>query len=230
MKTKITVLMTALIMLDIFLSACAGSNAEATPTLSIEAVQTMAVATFSGGLTQTAFAAPTNTFLPTSTPAPTLSIATLANVTPFGTGIVNANPVTACYGLAYVNDVTIPDNTPMTPGQVFTKTWKVRNSGTCAWDAGFKFAFTSGDAMSGVTYTLPQSVPANTQIDISIAMTAPSKTGSIKGSWRMSNAAGQAFGDEVYLVILVGGAATNTGAPAASTATLTPAVTETPAQ
>ena len=223
--------MTALITLGLFSNACAGSNAEATPTLSVEAVQTMAVATFSGGLTQTAIAAPTNTFLPTSTPPPSLSIATLANVTPFGTGIINANPVTACYGLAYVNDVTIPDNTPMTPGQAFTKTWKVRNSGTCAWDAGFKFAFTSGDAMSGVTYTLPQSVPANTQIDIPIAMTAPNKTGSIKGSWRMSNAAGQSFGDEVYLVILVGGvggAATNTGASAANTATSPPIITDTP--
>ena len=231
MKTKTTVLMTALIMFGLFISACGGSDAEATPTLSVDAVQTMAVATFSGGLTQTALAAPTNTFLPTSTPAPTFSIATLANVTPFGTSTISSNPVMSCNSLSYVNDVTIPDNSPMTPGQTFTKTWKVKNSGTCAWDAGFKFAFTSGEAMGGVTYTLPQSVPANTQIDISIAMTAPSKTGSLKGNWRMSTAAGQSFGDEVYLVILVGGAAgaaTNTSAPAASTATSAPTVAETP--
>jgi hypothetical protein len=67
-------------------------------------------------------------------------------------------------------------------------------------------------------------VPANTQIDISIAMTAPSKTGSIRGNWRMSTAAGQFFGDEIYVVVLVGGAggtATNTSAPA-------PTVTPTP--
>lgn len=231
MKTKITVLMTALVML---ISACAPSEPEPTPTLSVDAVQTMAVATFSGGLTQTALAAPTNTPSPTSTLALAFTAATLANITPFGTTIVNANPVSTCNALAYVNDVTIPDNTPMTPGQTFTKTWKVRNSGTCAWDAGFKFAFTGGDALGGATYTLPQSVPANTQIDISIAMTAPNKTGSIRSNWRMSTAAGQFFGDEVYVVILVGGTAsggtaTNTSAPAASTATLTVVPTATTA-
>jgi hypothetical protein len=161
-------------------------------------------------------------------PAPTLS-----NVTSFGTSVVSTSPVTACNGLAYVSDVTIPDNTPMTPGQTFTKTWKVRNSGTCAWEAGFKFAFTTGDAMGGTTYVLPQNVPAGTQIDISIAMTAPSKTGSIKGSWRMSTATGQFFGEEVYLIILVGGAtgtATNSGAATTpGTATSTPTSTATTA-
>ena len=90
--------------------------------------------------------------------------------------------------------------------------------------------------MSGATYTLPQSVPANTQIDISIAMTAPSKTGSIRGSWRMSTAAGQFFGDEVYVEILVGGAAAagttatnaSASAPVVNTATSTPTATVAP--
>jgi hypothetical protein len=126
--------------------------------------------------------------------------------------------------MAYVNDVTIPDNTVMTPGQSFTKTWKVLNNGTCAWEAGFKFAFTGGDAMSGATYTLPQSVPVNSQIDISVAMTAPNKTGSIRGNWRMSTAAGQFFGDEVYVMIMIGGGtgATNTSAPVVETVTPSP--------
>jgi hypothetical protein len=176
------------------------------------------VATFSGGLTQTALAAPTNTPTPTSTVAP-LPTATLANITPLATTIV-ANPTSSCNMMSYVNDVTIPDNTPMTPEQTFTKTWKVKNSGTCAWEAGYKFAFTGGDAMSGETYTLTESVPANAQVELSVPMTAPNKTGSIRGNWRMSTTAGQFFGDEVYLIILVGG--TNTSEPAAATATATP--------
>jgi hypothetical protein len=196
-------------------------------------MQTLAVATFSAQLTQTALAAPTNTPIPTNTPAATLSIATLANVTPFGVGA--ASPTASCYRLSYVNDVGIQDNANMNAGQTFTKTWKVRNSGTCAWDAGFKFAFTGGDAMGGVTYTLPSSVPANTEIDISVNMTAPNKTGSVRGNWRISTAAGQFFGDEVYVAIQVGGGAivgtaTNTSVAAttaAPTTTSTP-VTATP--
>ena len=163
MKTKTTVLMTIVIMFSLLMSGCGGSSAEATPTLSVEAIQTNAVATFSGGLTQTALAAPTNTPTPTNTFTP-LPIATLVNITPLATTIV-AIPTSSCNMMSYVNDVTIPDNTPMTPGQTFTKTWKVKNSGTCAWEAGYKFAFTGGDAMGGATYTLPQSVPANTQIE-----------------------------------------------------------------
>jgi hypothetical protein len=113
--------------------------------------------------------------------------------------------------MAFVSDVTILDNTPVTPGQVFTKTWKVTNNGSCAWDAGFKFAFTTGDAMSGVTYTLPSAVAVNAIIDISVTMTAPlNKTGKVQGNWRMSTAGGQFFGNEVYVIILVGG---STGTP-----------------
>jgi hypothetical protein len=233
MKTKKTIFISVVMLIGLMISACGESEASATPTLSVEAIQTFAVATFSNGLTQTALAAPTQTPMPTQTIAPLLPIATLANITPFAT-TVSVNPTSACNRMSYVNDVTIPDNTPMTPGQTFTKTWRVKNSGTCAWEAGFKLAFTGGDAMSGATYSLPQSVPANGEVEISIAMTAPNKTGSIRGNWRMSTAAGQFFGDEVYVMILIGGTstggtATNTGAPTiVNTAIATSIPTETP--
>jgi hypothetical protein len=229
MKIKTTALITIVIMLSPLMSGCSGSDAESTPTLSVESIQTHAVAAFSGGLTQTALAAPTSTPTQTSTITPLPLIATPVSLAPFAT-MTSMKPTSSCYMLTFVNDVTIPDNTPMIPGKNFTKTWKVRNSGSCAWDTGFKFAFTGGDAMSGATYTLPQSVPANTEMDISVAMTAPSKTGSIRGNWRMSTAGGQFFGDEVYLVILVGGTggtATSTGEAGEETAASEPTATET---
>ena len=219
-----TSVQTLVVVGALLLTSCGGSEAEPTPTLSVEEIQTQAIETFAAAVTLTALAAPSNTPSPTLTPAPTFApLATSTAGTQFG---VTPNPiatsVTSCYGLTFVSDVTIPDNTPMTPGQSFTKTWKVRNSGSCAWDAGFKFAFTGGDAMSGVTYTLPSSVAAGAVIDLSIAMVAPNKTGSIRSNWRMSTAGGQFFGDEVYVVIVVGGTAstaTATGGAATSTAT-----------
>jgi hypothetical protein len=230
MKAKTTVLMTVLTIFGLFTSAC-GGEADGTPTPGTEAIMTAAVGTFTGAMTQTALFAPTKTVTPTPSATATLfSAATLPNVTPFGTtsgtGGVVANTTASCYRLSYVADVTIPDSTPMNPGQTFTKTWKVRNTGSCAWDAGFKFAFTGGDNMQAVTYSLPQSVPANTEINISIDMTAPTnKTGNLRSNWRMSTASGQYFGDEVYVLIAVGGgaAATNTGAASGSTATTAPA-------
>ncbi len=236
MKTQITALMAVLIIFGLLTSACAG-EADGTPTPGTDAIMTAAVGTFTGAMTQTALSAPTKTMTPTAAITPTLfSAATLPNITPFGTtsgvGAV-VNTTASCFRLSYVADVTIPDSTPMNPGQTFTKTWKVRNTGSCAWDAGFKFAFTGGDNMQGVTYSLPQSVPANTEINISIAMTAPTnKTGQLRSNWRMSTATGQYFGDEVYVLIAVGGAAagtaTNTGAAPGSTSTTTPSATATP--
>jgi hypothetical protein len=210
----------------ILLASCGAGNApEATPTLGVDQIQTAAVATFSSALTLTAMAAPTNTVTPTVQPSPTLSTpaTTIAGGIPLtgttpGAAVAGAASTASCYGLTFVSDVSIPDNTQMDPGKSFTKTWKVQNSGSCAWDAGFKFQNTGGEAM-GSTVTLPSSVPAGQTYDISVPMTAPDKTGTLRSNWRMATANGQYFGDEVYVAIVVGNAsapaATNTSGPAA---------------
>ena len=85
-----------------------------------------------------------------------------------------------------------------------------------------KFAFVGGEQMSGATYTLPSAVPVNTEIDISVTMVAPSKAGTLRGNWRMQTAAGQFFGDEVFVQIVVGGA---TLTPTKGSPTATPTAT-----
>ncbi|MCI0549634.1 MAG: hypothetical protein L0287_01630 [Anaerolineae bacterium] len=221
----------SLVMISILLlTACGATPAELTPTLNPDQIRTEAVATFSSALTLTALAAPSDTPIPTLTPAPTFPpLATSTAGTPFVSGPTIA-PTTGCYGLAFVSDVTIPDNTAVTPGQTFTKTWRVRNTGTCVWDAGFKFAFVSGDAMGGTTQTLAASVAAGTEFNVSVPMTAPTnKSGAVQGYWRMSTAAGQFFGDQVYVLVVVGGtAATSTGTSTSSGATATPTPSATP--
>lgn len=220
-----------LIIGALLLTSCGATVPDLTPTVTFGAdeIRTQAVGTFSADLTQTALFAPTDTPEPTLTPAPTLATSTAG--TPFGAATsagIGATAATSCYGLTFVSDVTIPDNTQMDPGETFTKTWKVLNSGSCAWDAGFKFALTGGDAMGSSTLTLPSSVAAGSQFDLSVPMIAPSTSGTFRGNWRMSTSTGQFFGDEVYVVIVVGAGAapTNTGAAATSapadTATPTP--------
>ena len=221
----------------LLLSACGATPADLTPTVTVNPndVRTQAVQTFAADLTLTAFMAATNTPAATVTPLATFTV----GATSTGGAVIGTTPVvgatSSCYGLAFVSDVTIPDNTPVTAGQAFTKTWKVRNAGSCAWDAGFKFAFTGGEQMGGATFTLPSSVAAGAVFDISVPMTAPNKSGTLRGNWRMSTAAGQFFGDEVYVQVVVGGgtAPTNTGAAATSTtgapaATATATATSTP--
>lgn len=222
------------LLLGLLLSACGSGDANATPTFSVEMAQTLAVATFSEAQTQTAIAMPTNTSTPTITPSPSPTI-TLAvtNTTgaPVGSGVV-VQPTSSCYSMAFVTDVTIPDNTSMKPGQTFTKTWRVKNNGTCAWESGFKFNFIGGEAMGGATLNLDKAVSPGTETELSVAMTAPSTSGSHRGNWRMANATGTNFGDEVYVIITVSGSAattsTATSTGVAAQATATPTSTGTP--
>jgi len=162
------------------------------------AVQTAAVATFVSRLTQTASAQPTftstSTLVPTSTPTFINVNVTEATIT----------PTPSCYRLRWIKDVTIPDFSKMHAGETFTKTWQVSNSGTCAWQPGFQFAFYGGDPMGGSNYILTQAVSPGEQMNLSIPMTAPSGAGIIISTWRMS-VNGWFFGDALTVKIDLGG-------------------------
>jgi len=224
MQNKKLVMMLTLLA-ALVLSACGGSDAEATPTLSMEQIQTLAVMTYQAQLTQTALAQPTSTPVPTNTPVPVVTFAeptTSSGIVATSTS-ASSGQSSACYGLSYVRDVTIPDNTELTPGQSFTKTWLVSNTGTCAWEAGFVFNVVAGEAMSGVAVTLNQAVEPGRQYEFSVPMVAPTnKTGELKGTWRLSDANGNFFGDGVFVVVEIGSAAT---AAPTGTATATPTAT-----
>jgi type II secretory pathway pseudopilin PulG len=204
-RTKLVIVLTLLAVLG--LSACGGSE-ESTPTVSVEQIQTLAVMTYQAQLTQTALAMPTSTPLPTDTPVPVATFP-ISSGSPAAINTTAAGGSSSCYGLTYVRDVTIPDNTEVTPGQSFTKTWLVSNSGTCAWEAGFIFNIVSGEAMGGTSLTLDQTVEPGRQYEFSVPMVAPSDTtGELKGTWRLSDANGNFFGDGVYVLVDVGAAAT----------------------
>lgn len=224
---KLLILALVAISGSLVLSACGASTPEPTPTLSVEAIQTSAIATFSAGLTQTAISMPADT--PTPTPAPT---GTAIPTRTSGAG----TPTGVCLWLTWVRDVSIPDNTVMIPGQTFTKTWLVKNTGNCAWEAGFKLIFTSGDAMGGVTLVLSSAINPDTETQLSIPMTAPNTTGTLRGSWRMADASGTFFGDYMWVIINLTGTTTTvvptaiggTTTPGTPTYTPTPSVTPTP--
>ncbi|MBN1977356.1 MAG: PD40 domain-containing protein [Anaerolineae bacterium] len=116
-------------------------------------------------------------------------------------------------GSQYVADVTIPDNTVFAPGASFVKTWRVRNSGTCDWDAGFQLVFVSGEQMGGPAGVTLPAVPAGGQTDISVNLTAPSAYGTYKGTWRLRSDEGMVFGTNLTVLIVVPAPATDTPVP-----------------
>lgn len=157
----------------------------------------------------------------TSTPMPVLPTITLppapvASNTPAPTATTNCNVG------QFITDVTIPDGTIMTPGQSFTKKWRIKNVGTCAWN-GFNMVFDSGEAMGGPASKPIAAVNPNQEIDLEVALTAPSTPGTYRGFWRIVTNGGVVVpivngtgGKSFYVDIKVQNpaTATNTSAPA----------------
>jgi hypothetical protein len=104
-------------------------------------------------------------------------------------------PASACDKAAFVRDVTVPDGTVMNPGQTFTKTWELRNIGTCPWTKSYQLVFFSGEQMgAATTYAFSEDVPVGKAVRFSVPMTAPSAAGSYRGYWMFKNANGDLFG------------------------------------
>jgi hypothetical protein len=96
----------------------------------------------------------------------------------------------------FEQDVTIPDNTVLNPGEAFTKTWRLRNTGTCTWNSGYSIVFEEGDALGGPPSAplTNSTVPPDGTVDVSVNLQAPQDPGSYQGFWMLRNQAGQIFG------------------------------------
>ena len=91
---------------------------------------------------------------------------------------------------------TIPDNTSFDAGDAFTKSWTIRNDGTCPWDSSYRFVFTEGSQMGGPTsVSLPKVVAPGEMVTISLSLTAPAANGLYSGIWRFKSGSGEIFGN-----------------------------------
>jgi hypothetical protein len=208
------------------LSACGSSTGNATPTstLSIEEISTSVAQTVIAQITEQA---PTITLTPVFTDTPIFT-ATVATPRPTNTSLRATS--TGCANMTFISDVTIPDGTQLPVGQEFTKTWKVQNSGTCQWTTSFKLIFSYGEAMSGQAVAMPAAVATGQQIDLSVNLKVPNKTGKLTGVWTLVDDKSQPFGPLLTVVINVGTVSpTPTGSvTATSTPTFTPGNTQAP--
>jgi hypothetical protein len=104
----------------------------------------------------------------------------------------------------FVADLTVPDGTHFAPGVIFDKTWRVRNNGTCTWDASYRLTYLSGDRMSGPrSAPLAEPVQPGEEVDLSVMLIAPEMSGTYRGHWQLFAADGTPFGIAPYVLIQV---------------------------
>lgn len=217
-----TRLFSLLVIVVIFLGACnlpsrVNQEEQLSQTAVAQTVEALLSATPIGGGTAT----------PSSTPASS------ATLTPIPLPVFTSTPIVTatsnCNVAQFVTDVTIPDGTIVTPSQAFTKKWRIKNIGSCAW-AGFSLVFDSGDSMGGPATKPIGALNPGQEVDLEVALTAPSVAGNYRGYWRITTNANILVpivsgyqGKSFYVDIKVQNTATatNTLSPAIAQVTLT---------
>ena len=188
MKTKYALIF--LLLLSLLLSSCnmprrVISPAEQTAIINTSVAETVAAGsrdTPSSGDLDPAVATDTPQLgtEETNTPEPSNTLEPSDTPTPSDTPI-------PCNLARFVKHVTIPDGKKFEPGDDFTKTWRLKNIGSCAWTSGYDIVFSGGDAMdapSSVQLTSGTVNPGQ-NVDVSVDLVAPASEGTYRGNWQL---------------------------------------------
>lgn len=206
----------------IALAACTLPRQESTPTADNSfIIFTQSAQTVEARLTELAVVNTPEPPVVSTLPIPATETAqpTAPAITPEPTSAPTIQPqptASLCDVAAFVADVTIPDGTVMDPNKPFTKTWRLKNTGTCAWTTSYAIVFDKGNQMSAsAPVPMPKTVNPGETVDISINMVSPLAQGDYIGYWKLRNASNVIFGLQAdakpfYVSIKVGSTAKGT--------------------
>jgi hypothetical protein len=158
------------------------------------------LAACAGGATPTLYAPPTKESI----------IAITSQTTPSnlesksGTPSPQPSPSPACSpGLAFLEDITIPDGTPVNQGEILDKRWLVENTGSCNWDDRFSLKLIAGPNMSAQPEHALFPARSGSQAEIRILFTAPQESGVHRSAWQAYDPQGELFGDPIFIEVVV---------------------------
>lgn len=189
------------------LAACASGQPSPNPVDQLDIIRTSAASTIEAMTTSivaTDMAERTATSLsvalatPTSRPIEVIpSLPPLATqdstVQPTGT---TAAPATDqnCNLAGFVSE-TIPDGSQFYPGTAFTKTWTLKNEGTCTWISGYSVVYVWGSAMGAPTSQAisDKAIAPGETVTITLPFTAPNGPGAYRAEFKLRTAEGVIF-------------------------------------
>jgi len=121
-------------------------------------------------------------------------------------------PITKCDAAAFITDVNYPDGSSVGIGGAFTKTWRIKNVGTCGWTTSYALVFSSGEKFGAKnSISMPSNVGPGQTVDLSVQMIAPNRSGRYKSYWMLRNASGILFGvgnsgeENIYVDVNISG-------------------------
>jgi hypothetical protein len=116
-----------------------------------------------------------------------------------------------------ISESGLVQGTKMDAARPFTKSWTLKNVGSCKWEK-YKFVFVSGSLLGSTTpLPVPITEPGGTA-DLNLNLLSPSIAGDFIGKWRVQNAKGDLFGPEMVYGLMI----------PSPTPTVTPTKTDTP--
>lgn len=197
-------LLSTILLIAVLLTSC--SSVEATPEpMEVQNRINAAVAqTLAALSTQVALVQPTDGPTPAPTEnseeSPTVEAGNPA-VTALSQNVTALPKVTNTPGsctdyAAYVADITIPDGTMVPPKTTFTKTWAIRNAGSCTWTPEYSMVWIGGDLKGNpnkVPLTSTNILPGQTA-HVSVSLSAPDEFKKYRSFWKLMNKSGQIFG------------------------------------
>lgn len=151
-----------------------------------------------------------------------------ASPTPASTTTIDPSTTPCTYRTAFIADVTIPDDTTILPGASFSKTWRIRNNGSCPLPEGTNWSYANGERMNGPISQPLAPLAAGETADITIQLIAPQNPGTHTGYWQVVLPNGVTLATRYYVRIIVPSPTTAPTATPTTAPTPVPTVTNAP--
>jgi hypothetical protein len=143
-----------------------------------------------GQVEPTAYSAPAVTVAPSQTQP---AVATVA-----------AAPTGVCVnGASFIEDLTVPDGTSVSPGERLDKRWAVQTSGSCDWGPGYRLVQLDSGSLVGRHESALYPARAGENAVWQVELIAPQEPGEYLASWQARDPSGELFGEQVFVLIEV---------------------------
>lgn len=110
----------------------------------------------------------------------------------------------------FVADLTVPDGTSVPHATAFTKTWRLKNSGSCTWNNQYTMVRLSGDMWAVSDYAYPEIpvVRPGETVDLSVPLVLPpgfayAYGSRVRGIFQLKAPDGELFGTKPYAEVTV---------------------------